>query len=380
MRTNFQKNGSAILHLQTGNLHIESDKLTIRYGIIGTGMMGCEHIRNLVKMDGVDVTAIADPNEKPRHWAIKSCDNRFHPRVYEDYRDLLECEDVDAVVIASPNFTHIDVMRDVFKTDKHVMLEKPMCTNMQDAWEIHDAASTHSGIVWIGLEYRFMAPITALLSHLNAIGNIRMCAIREHRFPFLRKVDNWNRFNRNTGGTLVEKCCHFFDLMNQVIPGEPVRVFASGAQDVNHLDESYDGETPDILDNAYVIIDYANGARASLDLCMFAEGSKHEQQLAVTGDIGKIETTVPGDELYLSTRSSNDYKTIRIQQDPRVKEQGLHHGASYLEHLGFIDAIKQSQLPAVTVEDGLLSIAVGFAAQESIKTGRAIQLNELMKR
>ncbi|MBK7593077.1 MAG: hypothetical protein IPI27_17940 [Betaproteobacteria bacterium] len=51
-------------------------------------------------------------------------------------------------------------------------------------------------------------------------------------------------------------------------------MYASGGQSVNHLDERYDGRTPDILDNAYVIVDYPGGARALLDLCMFAEGSR----------------------------------------------------------------------------------------------------------
>ncbi|MBD3649388.1 MAG: Gfo/Idh/MocA family oxidoreductase, partial [Pseudomonadales bacterium] len=339
----------------------EANRLTIRYGIIGTGMMGCEHIRNLVKMDDVSITAIADPNEKPRGWGVKACQGRFEPRVYEDYRDLLDSDDIDAVLVATPNFTHADVMRDIFSTDLHVMLEKPMCTTLRDCQEVHDAAMNHAGVVWVALEYRYMAPIAALLDNLDAIGDIRMCAIREHRFPFLPKVDNWNRFNRNTGGTLVEKCCHFFDLMNLVMPGDPVRVMASGGQDVNHLDESYDGEVPDILDNAYVIVDYAEGRRAMLDLCMFAEGSRHEQQLAVTGNIGKLETTVPGDELYVSNRESNDFKTIGIKPDPRVREQGFHHGASYLEHLGFIDAIRQGKPAAVTVKDGLMSVAVGIA-------------------
>jgi predicted dehydrogenase len=44
-----------------------------------------------------------------------------------------------------------------------------------------------------------------------------MLTIREHRFPFLSKVGDWNRFNRNTGGTFVEKCCHFFDLMRLIL-------------------------------------------------------------------------------------------------------------------------------------------------------------------
>lgn len=56
------------------------------------------------------------------------------------------------------------------------------------------------------------------------------------------QVGNWNRFNKNTGGTLVEKCCHFFDLMTLIIDSKPTRVMASGGQSVNHLDEEYDGQ------------------------------------------------------------------------------------------------------------------------------------------
>ena len=70
----------------------------------------------------------------------------------------------------------------------------------------------------------------------------------------------------------MEKCCHFFDLMRLVAGADPVRVMASGGQDVNHLDEVYDGRVPDIVDNAFVIVDFANGVRGALDLSMFAEG------------------------------------------------------------------------------------------------------------
>lgn len=57
-----------------------------------------------------------------------------------------------------------------------------------------------------------------------------------------KQVNDWNRFNVNTGGTLVEKCCHFFDLMRLFAGANPVRVMASGAIDVNHKDEIYDGK------------------------------------------------------------------------------------------------------------------------------------------
>lgn len=47
---------------------------------------------------------------------------------------------------------------------------------------------------------------------------------------------------------------------------------------------------PDIIDNAYVIVEFENGSRGMLDLCMFAEGSKNEQEIVVVGDIGKVSS------------------------------------------------------------------------------------------
>ena len=75
--------------------------------------------------------------------------------------------------------------------------------------------------------------------------------------------------------------------MLQITQARPVRVFATGGQSVNHLDERYDGKTPDILDNAYVVVDFDDDSRGMLDLCMFAEASVNEQEIVVTGDVGK---------------------------------------------------------------------------------------------
>ena len=116
-----------------------------------------------------------------------------------------------------------------------------------------------------------------------------------------------------------------------------------------------------------------------LDLCMFAEGSRHEQQLVVTGDIGRIEATVPGDALYISNRAENAHRTVEITPDPRVRWPGVHHGASYIEHLQFQQAIAENRPADVTPEEGLLSVAMGIAAQQSIATGDAVLLKDLIK-
>ena len=352
--------------------------MKLNYGIIGTGMMGCEHIRNLKKIPDVNIVAIADPNEESRKWARKACEDKFKIRLYEDYKELLAEKDIDVIVVASPNFTHIEIMREIFKTDKHVLLEKPMCTTLPDSLEVLEKSKDHGGLVWVGLEYRYMSPIQSLIKHIEEIGDIRMLSIREHRFPFLEKVDNWNRFNENTGGTLVEKCCHFFDLMNLIVPSKPIKVYASGGQDVNHLDEKYDGKTPDIIDNSFVIIDYQDGQRAMLDLCMFGEAGKYEQEIVLTGDQGKLETHIPGNELLLTNRKNYSLKTIEVKDDPRVKEVGFHHGASYIEHLELIDCIKNKKKPLVDCQKGLDSIILGLAAQESIQTGEPVFLENFL--
>ena len=239
-----------------------------------------------------------------------------------------------------------------------------------------------------------MPPVHRFVTEVagGAAGDVRMLSIREHRYPFLVKVGDWNRFSRNTGGTLVEKCCHFFDLMNLVLPGRPVRVLASGGQDVNHLDESYatdrgGAEVPDILDNAYVVVDFTDGRRALLDLCMFAEGSRWEQELVATGDAGKVEVNLPNfmemargrePEMVVGSRGPDWPVTVGpVPDDDRINYHGGHHGASYLEHVGFCDAIRSGAPPAVTVDDGLLSVAMGVAAHRSIDEGRPVTLAEV---
>ncbi len=351
----------------------------IRYGVIGTGMMGLEHINNVNAIDGAHVVAISDPDPQSRKFGMNTA-RISEDMAFTDHRDLLAAGVCDAVVVVTPNNTHADIMEDILAHDEmHVMVEKPLGTNVDECRRILKAAEGHKGVVWMGLEYRYKPPIEALIHEVRsgAVGNTRMIAIREHRFPFLPKVGDWNRFNRNTGGTLVEKCCHFFDLMTLIAESEPVRVFASGAQDVNHLDERYNGEVPDLLDNAYVIVEFENGIRALLDLCMFAEGSRNEQELAVTGDVGKVESFVPEAVIRVGRRAERTVNEHPVD-DGHVAFHGLHEGSSYLEHKDFVEAIRNGTPPKVTLEDGLLAVAVGQAAHISIDEGRPVMMTEVL--
>jgi predicted dehydrogenase len=358
-----------------------SSSRSLRYGIIGVGMMGCEHIRNLIAIDGCAVVAYADTNATSRSNA-----NRLVAEAtsYSDYREMLANEQLDVVVIATPNHMHRSIFEDVIERDVHVLIEKPLGIDVAECQTMIEIERQHQKpgrVVWVGLEYRFMAPTSRLIDEVDSgvCGDVKMIAIREHRFPFLKKVDNWNRFSKNTGGTLVEKCCHFFDVMTLIAKSQPVSVYASGSQDVNHLDEIYDGARSDILDNAYVVVDFANGVRGMLDLSMFAEGSRNEQEICVVGSKAKIEALMPESIVRIGRRESGRQGVIEamVSQTSDVV-QGFHGGASYLEHFAMQEAIKQGLESGVTLEDGLLSVAVGQAAHLSIAEKRIVLIDEIL--
>ncbi len=353
---------------------------TLRYGLIGTGMMGLEHQRNLNAIIGVEVVAAADPEPTSLAAAVATAEGRALA-TFSDYRELLAADICDAYVISSPNFTHRAVLDDVMASGKAIMVEKPMCTTVEDARHILERARTYSNVFWVGLEYRYMPPVQHIINVAAAgeLGEIAMVAIREHRHPFLVKVGDWNRFSENTGGTLTEKCCHFFDLMRLIAQSNPVRVMASGDQRFNHLDERYDGRTPDILDNAFVIVDFENGVRASLDLSMFAEGSVNNEELSIVGRTGKAEAFIPSGQVRVGQRKQWNRGVVEETiTDDRVLVEGFHHGASFLEHLDFAEAIRNQTPALVTAEDGYWSVLMGAAAHRSIDEGRVVAIRELL--
>jgi len=339
------------------------------------------------------VAAVADSDEQARREALQelgmlasSC------KVFEHYADLLACDQIDAVVVCTPNFQHIELLRLAIPTGKHILCEKPLCTTVPDCEEVERLLEEHAsarGIFMTGMEYRWMPPIQQLIRETDSgrLGKVHTVTIREHRFPFLVKVNNWNRFNRYTGGTLVEKACHFFDLMRRIVRSDPVTVYATGGQAMNHKDEIFEEGQPDIIDHAFVSIDFASGARAMLDLCMFAEDEQTEQVTAVC-ELGKVEARAPDSTVRilkrrqirglgrappaLSERGVAEVHSTPVPAD--LAKAGYHEGATFFELREFVAAAMGKQEVPVSARDGKMAVMVGAAAQQSILTGQAVHL------
>ncbi|WP_170334601.1 Gfo/Idh/MocA family protein [Ruegeria arenilitoris] len=362
---------------------------TINYGLIGCGMMGQEHLHNIDLLEGTRVTAIFEPDPEMAAAAAKIAPTAI---MVGSVQELLTVKELDCIVIASPNHLHVDQICEVADTRPlPLLVEKPLFTDSRDLDRLEQVRRDYPCPIWVAMEYRYMPPIAALIEKAEATGGIKMLSIREHRFPFLEKVGHWNRFNRNTGGTFVEKCCHFFDLMRLILKSDPVRITASGGQAVNHLDESYDGETPDILDHGYVMAEFASGARAMLELCMFAEGSRFQEEISAVGPDAKIEALVPGPgrfwpdhlgdaptpKVIVSPRNPKGPVAVDVPVEPGLLAAGDHNGSTYYQHEGFLALLRgEKAKPDVSLEDGLWAVRMGQAAQQAIGTGETVYLND----
>ena len=362
-----------------------------KFNIIGTGMMGIEHLRVTYLEGRATIHGIYDPNPRSvaaAQEALSQIDSNSKLKVYNDLESACTDPEVDGLIISTPNFSHISVIREAVKSKKHILLEKPMATTIPDAHEIYSIAKNYPAVFQIGLQYRYKAMyVDAIQEALNhrKLGDIKMIHILEHRYPFLDKVKQWNKFNQYSGGTLVEKCCHYFDLMNLFAQSRPTKIYATGSMAVNFRTFEYNGRKSDILDNAVVSVDYENGVRAGFTLCMFSP--QFYEELMLCGDEGHLRTYesidyLPGPKpkTYLEIKAG-EKSTSRISQPcyPTYIEQSGHGGATFFEHKYFIDEIEGIKRSVATAEEGFWSIVVGYAAQKSIELGGPIKINELLQ-
>jgi len=365
---------------------------TLRYGMIGCGMMGQEHLRNMALLPQAQAVAIYEPDAGMRAAALALAP---HARAVDRMEAVIDAVDVDALVITSPNFCHADQLLVIAaRRPLPVLVEKPACTDLASVARLRDMLRQSQQPIWTAMEYRYMPPITELVKQVHAqtvTGSAVMLSIREHRYPFLEKVGDWNRFNKNTGGTLVEKCCHFFDLMRLIMQADPIRLFASGGQNHNHKDETYPDGRPDIIDNAMVVLDFPGGRRAMLELCMFAEGSRYQEEICVVGAQGKIECKVPGPtrfwpadtlgeppvaQLIVSPRHPAGPRTLDIPVDPQLLAAGDHNGSTFYQHQKFLAVLQGHGQVEVSLADGLAAVVIGLAAEHSAKTGEVVDLTQ----
>ena len=365
LRSNFFTRSHNVEYLSADDRYIfSSDEPRYRFNVIGSGMIGHEHMKVTMLEGRGTINGVYDTNQLSVEKAQEMFSLNFGGRTLVEY-DTLEatCNDpeVDGLIICTPNYTHVEIAREAVKSGKHILLEKPMATMLWDAHEIVQMAKNYGAVFQIGLQYRHKAIYAEAIHEAlerKAVGDIKTISILEHRVPFLDKVEQWNKFSEYSGGTLVEKCCHYFDLLNLFARSKPAHVYATGSMAVNFLDFEYGNKKSDIIDNAFVTIVYENGVRAGFSLCMFSP--MFYEEIIVCGDEGRLKAYESEDYLPVERPGTclevlcgeSGASRITTPCYPAGIQQSGHHGSTYYEHKYFIDNIEGKKTHTATVDEG----------------------------
>jgi len=334
-----------------------------------------------------------------------------------DQEELLQkhADKIDLLVIASPNYLHTPTLIQWAKHDITILVEKPVAVSEEQIGQLHELQKHQDtrARIWVAMEYRYIPAIAKLISLVPTIGDIKMITIRENRYPFLHKIGKWNRDKAKTGDTLVEKCCHFFDLFRLITQQESrlSEIRALAQRGLNYGNEpAIEGVTVPIIDSAFVTMPFHKndieeqdqaktkgktcGTIGCLELCMYAEGSRHQEEIIVTGTKGRLEAYLPENKVFSFVRPSeelwsdrslpptpssvtrmvydcSDVKDVHGIDTEIPTHGGFHYSSTAVEWFRLLSAMrnyseKKTWKPEVSLLDGIRAVEIGLQATSAI--------------
>ena len=362
----------------------------VRFGIIGLGDIGRGHLKCLLHNNAAEVVALCDIEPKRLDQvSFFGVDKKAIASIpfFIDYRNILEIPSVDAVIICVPNYLHKSITLDALDARKHVLLEKPLAHTFADAKVLKEEIEKSKQKVQMGLVYRY-SPFFRKMIHLiqtNIMGRVEMMWCKEFREPFPQM--DWFYDKQKSGGTLIEKNTHHFDLFQWMTGSRPSRVVAMGGQNVIRYNEprlihcTYCAEPPKtivhstILDNAFVLIEYENGSRANLGLSMFIKPPSDSGNTLEIGAIGsqglELMSNVEKGLLKIHSGDPTERKDFSMKLDTT-----FGHSGAFEQHVEFIACIRDDKKPFADVNVGYESFLVAWAAEKSIEEKRMVHLSE----
>ena len=246
------------------------------------GMVGIRGALSRAQMTahhgGVEIVAACDTWKDRRQMAAD-----LGIPVYEDYDEMLRRGRLDSIIIATPNHLHCDMTVKAFAAGLDVFVEKPMAVSLEECDRMIEAAEAAGRFLMVGLCYRHSNLYGEFVRAIReqVVGAPKMIWCKEFRGHWGRNRDAWRLSQALSGGSLLEKNCHHFDIWNWAIQSPPAYVQAFGGNAVHKESET--------LDHAIVNVEYANGVKGTLMLCLFLP-SFDQLEIGALCEGGKVES------------------------------------------------------------------------------------------
>ena len=330
-----------------------ADKL--RIGLIGAGfIVKFAHMPSLKKLgERVEVPVVFSRRlEVARSFAK---DNGI-PEYTDSWRDVLRRSDIDAVLIATPNYTHKTIAVEAARAGKHIFLEKPIALSVEDGMEIVREAEKQGVKLFVGHCLRFWPEYVRAreLVLRGEVGEPRVArAYRRSTFP---KWAPWHKDMNLGGGVFVDMSIHDVDFLRWTL-GEVEEVYARGGV-LKHRDSN-------AYDYVHAILRFKGGAVA------YVEGSWIMPETHPFSTYLEIAGT--GGLLRVDNHETSALRVFRTEGTPEDYTP-IVRDAYYLELRAFVDCVLKDGEPPVPGEEARRSLEVVLAAVKSIREGRPIRL------
>jgi predicted dehydrogenase len=344
---------------------------------IGIGIIGSGGIAQNAHMPGYaaipdlcEIVAVADINEK----IAKQAAEKFNVKhVWTDYKKLLEMDEVQAVSVCTPNYLHCEPTVLAFKAGKHVLCEKPIAMNADEAKKMVDAGRKAKKKFQIGYNSRF-APTSQLLKQYIVAGDLGDIYYARAQSLRRRGIPGWGVFidkAKQGGGPLIDIGVHILDLTLWLM-GHPKPTAASGVtyakfgrrSDVVGFMGQWDYKNFTVEDFASALIRFDNGAAVVLESSFVANIPEDVHNSTLCGTEGGA-TTNP---LTIIQEKHRSLQTFR----PEIPGGNVNTHSAEVKH--FVEAILNDTEPLVTGEQGMMVAQIMDAIYASSDAGKEVAI------
>lgn len=365
----------------------------VRIGVIGAGLRG-GLAQYWHKPDGEsEIVALADISEARQQKFQEMIGSPLF--LTKDYRDLLNKDDIDAIAVLSPDYLHEEHVIAALQAGKHVYSEKPLAITVEGCDRILEAWKASGKHLMVGFNMRYMSMYQTMkgLIDSGAIGELKAVWVRHFvGFGGYFYYHDWHGQSKNTTSLLLQKGSHDLDVIHWISGRYTTKVSAFGSLDYyggnmpNNLTcpecslkktcpeyvphtftECAFREEIDVEDNNMLIMELEGGVKASYLQCHFTPD--YSRNYTFIGTEGRIENDDVNGKVYLKTRKTNTWKEFSDVTYDMKAEKGSHGGADPKIAQDFVELVLYDKEPLTSPFAGRMSVAVGCAATESIRSG-----------
>ncbi len=348
-----------------------------KIAIIGCGRISYKHLQGILdNRNEMELVALCDisvdkANGRREEYLSKlnSSDVNSEISIYEDYKKMIEKEEIDIISISTESGYHPAIAIYCMERKKHIIVEKPMALSVKDADNMIQTAKSNNVKLCVCHQNRFNEPIQKLREAIDGdrFGNLinGTARILWNRNMGYYEQAPWRGTWELDGGTLMNQCIHNIDLLQWMMGGEIDTVFAMADTYIRDIQ----GE-----DFGAIMIRFKNGAIGLVEGSACVYPKNLEETLSIFGEKGtvcigglavnKIETWRFGDEI------DSEKEILENQGGDPDSVYGYGHSPLFKD---FIDAINEDKEPLISGEQGKKALSIILAAYKSRKTGLPVK-------